>query len=807
MKNNDDQQEARDRGQGGYGFGTFKGVFTPSILTILGVIMYLRFGWVLGNVGLGRTLLIVTMATSITLLTGLSLSALATNRRVGGGGAYYIISRSLGLEPGAAVGVPLYLAQALGIAFYITGFSEALCDVVPLSPRLVGVATLVLLSALAYFSADLALRTQFVILALIAASLVSFFAGGRVEGLDPALGANAPPPVHFWAVFAVFFPAVTGIEAGLAMSGDLKKPARSLPLGTLAAVLTGYAVYMVIPLYLNWAVPDLAVLREDRLIMRHVAHWGGLILAGVWCASLSSAMGSLLGAPRTLQALARDRVLPTVIGRGFGANNDPRIATLITFGVALVGVLAGELNVIAPILSMFFLTSYGVLNVSAGLESIAKPPSWRPAFPVHFTVSLAGALACFSAMFMINAGATLVAGAVVVGVYTVMKRRKMRKRWGDMQYGILMTAAKAIVRRLADRDQDERTWQPNLLVFSGSPATRWYLVSLATAIARDHAFLTVATVLPDASMDGERIRSATNTVRDYLRKRGVNAFVRIVPAANTWAGAIQLINAYGFGPLSPNTYMLGETENPAHFLAYAAITRRVHAMRKNLIIVRESKETTEPVELEEGSRIDVWWRGQHHNIGFLITLAYLMKQSEGWGAAEIRVKSIVDAGEDTEDTAAHMREYLARQRILAEVEVFEKTTEDVFDRHRSLPVGLHDSVERGRRLAHRFDDDSVGRAEALALPEESLGNGGPTLAPTIVEPNPIQQRQRCADLEFAAQCRDQFCQRLWLLDQLPDSRADPADAIVFTPIDAHHHQIAVHFHGEQVRVAHHAHLI
>ena len=258
----------------GYQFGTFKGVFTPSILTILGVIMYLRFGWALGNVGLTETLLIVTLASAITFLTALSLSALATNMKVEGGGAYYIISRSLGIEAGAAVGVPLFFAQALGISFYILGFSESLvtefpsllpeiasflhlpddiigfCDVY--YSQIVGIVTLLLLTGMAYKSADLVLKSQFVIMVIIAVSLLSFFCGGE-PSQELVLPAYMGERVGFWAVFAVIFPAVTGIEAGIAMSGDLKDPKKSLPRGTMAAVLLGYVVYVAVVLFL-WSV-------------------------------------------------------------------------------------------------------------------------------------------------------------------------------------------------------------------------------------------------------------------------------------------------------------------------------------------------------------------------------------------------------------------------------------------------------------------------------------------------------------------------------------------------------------------------
>ena len=450
----------------GYRFGAFKGVFTPSILTILGVVMYLRFGWVLGNAGLPSTLLIVTISSGITFLTGLALSSLATNMKIRGGGAYYSISRSLGLEAGAAIGVPLFFAQALGIAFYVIGFSEAFAAVFPIaSMRMIATGTLIALGVVTYFSADLALRFQFVIMALVGVSLVSFFAGSAPASAPP-LTLPATPAVPFWAVFAVFFPAVTGIEAGLSMSGDLKNPARSLPLGTLVAVGVGYLVYMAIPLFLASIVKDVALLRSNAFLFRAVARWGSLVVAGVWAAALSSAVGALLGAPRTLQALARDGVLPRVIGRGFGKGGDPRIASFLSILVALGAIWMGDLNLIAPLLTMFFLTSYGLLNLSAGLEALIGSPSWHPTLKIPAGVCLFGAASCAAAMLMINPGATFAAAAVSAFIFLVMKRRSLQVQWGDMRYGLLMHIARHAIHRLSAQAPDERSWRPNILVLS-----------------------------------------------------------------------------------------------------------------------------------------------------------------------------------------------------------------------------------------------------------------------------------------------------------------------------------------------------
>jgi len=662
----------------GYQFGTFKGVYTPSVLTILGVVMYLRFGWVLGNVGLLKTLLIVTMSTAITMITGLSLSALATNMKVRGGGSYYIISRSLGVEAGAAVGLPLFFAQALGISFYVAGFSEAFVDVFPqYSPVTVGVITLCSLAVVASISADLALKTQFIVMAVIAVSLVSFFAGGTYTGTIPD-AETIPKPESFWVVFAVFFPAVTGIEAGIAMSGDLKDSARSLPRGTIAAVSTGYLIYMIIPIYMSHIIHDNAVLRDDSmaLIMRYASRWGIWIALGVWAAALSSAMGVLLGAPRTLQALARDRVVPRFLGRGFGKGDNPRIATAVAFAIGMTGILMGDLNLIAPVLSMFFLTSYGVLNISAGLEELIAAPSWRPKFRLPWIVSFAGAFGCISVMFMINAGATIMAGLVVFSVYFLMEKRSLTAWWGDMRSGILMLIAKNVVNALARRPLDERTWKPNILVMSGAPTSRWHLIELASAISQGRSFMTVATILPQ-STEPERINTLSKAVSDYIKKHDVSAIVKVHSAETPLIGACELAKAYGYGPIAPNTVLLGVTERPENYDQFATLIKQVHMHKQNLVVVREARD--DHYALEERTRIDVWWYGTQQNLGFMLALAHLLTRGSVWKHADFSIKSIVKSEKDLEKTRERIDQFISKARVEARAEVFIQQTPDVFD--------------------------------------------------------------------------------------------------------------------------------
>lgn len=674
----------------GYAFGAFKGVFTPSILTILGVIMYLRFGWVLGQVGLPLTLLIVTLATAITFLTGLSISAAATNMRVGGGGAYFIISRSLGLEVGAAIGVPLFFAQSIGAAFYITGFAEAVAATVDLSGwvdalpfaftevRLVSVVTLLVLTVLALVSADLALKTQMLILTAIIVSLVSFFLG-RTPVEDPVESVvDLSSRLPFWAVFAVFFPAVTGIEAGLSMSGDLKNPAKALPRGTLGAVLVGYVVYMTIPIVLLRLTPDRARLLADPMIMQSVARWGSLILLGVWAATLSSALGALLGAPRTLQALSRDRVFPRILGRGYGPKNDPRAATVFTFLIALAAILLGDLNLLAPVLSMFFLTSYGLLNLSAGVEGLIDSPSWRPQFKVHPGFCLTGSAVCFAAMLMINPGATFIALIAVASLYALQKRRKLKAQWGDVRYGLLSLLSGFAIRHLARRKADERTWRPNILVLSGAPQSRWYLIETANALARSAGNITVAAVVSGEPWHVERIRALRASIDDYLLKNGVDALVKVLADDDFLSGAESLVKAYGFGPIKPNTILLGVSADESTRTRFASLILTIHRMDRNLVLVREPL-NGKPSRQDTPPHLDIWWSGRPTNLGLMLTLAFLLKRSTQWSEAVIRLRRIVDDNANREEIAAALNEHIENQRLDIEIDLVTRDDRDLFE--------------------------------------------------------------------------------------------------------------------------------
>ena len=346
--------------------GAFVGVFTPTVLTILGVIMFLRMGWVVSNAGLRGTLLIVVIANAITLITALSMSALATNMK-GVGGAF-IISRSLGLGVGGAIGI-LYLSRVLSVTLYAYGLAESVKIVWPGAPvQLLAAIVVVLVTVLASRSTELTLKAQLPIMGLIAAAILSLLAGvewgtlrvpmeGQYANLYTdeqlalfAVQGVAPPPGAFGHP-CVFFPAVTGVLAGVSLSGDLKDPSVAIPRGVIGAVVVGFVIYLVIPIALAHAAS--AEVLANPLVWTSVAAVSWLVMPGLWGAILSSAFGSILGAPRTLQALATDRLAPRMFSKLDKETGEPLAGMRISGAIALVAVLLGDLNAVASWVTIF----------------------------------------------------------------------------------------------------------------------------------------------------------------------------------------------------------------------------------------------------------------------------------------------------------------------------------------------------------------------------------------------------------------------------------------------------------------------
>ncbi|MGB3151508.1 MAG: amino acid permease, partial [Maribacter sp.] len=432
-------------------FGTMAGVFTPTFLTILGVIMFIRHPWVVGNSGVMGSILIVLVSVAITLSTALSLSSITTNVRIGSGGAFSLISQSLGLEIGGAIGIPFYFSQAIAVAMYIFGFREGLQSILPeFSPLILDIGVFVLVLTIAFISTSFAFKIQYVIMAIIILSLASIIGGLFVNELnyDIQWFGNYPGSpeddfngTSFWLVFAVFFPAVTGVMAGANMSGDLKNPRKNIPNGTLSAVIITAFVYIGLSFVAGFlATPSELVGNYNVFIEK--AFFSPIVLAGLLGATLSSALGSFVGAPRILLALGEKRILPK--SRFLAKTNkkgEPFNAMLVTSVVVILGLSFRSLNTVAPLITMFFMITYAMVNVVALIEQSLALPSFRPTLKIPLIVPILGTFGSLTVMFIINAAVALTSLVLIVFFYFYLAKKRLKSEVGDSRSGLFTALA------------------------------------------------------------------------------------------------------------------------------------------------------------------------------------------------------------------------------------------------------------------------------------------------------------------------------------------------------------------------------
>lgn len=647
-------------------FGFFGGVFTPSVLTILGVVMYLRLGWAVGSVGLAWMLVIVVLSHLISIATGLSISSIATNRMVKTGGAYYMISRSLGAPAGAAIGIPLFFAQAISVTFYIVGFTESLSILAPhIDQRLIGTVVLVLLTLISLKSAELAIRAQYVIMMVIILSLISFFAGVGHPAPAKMAWVGKEGGAGFALVFAVFFPAVTGIMAGVSMSGDLRDPRKAIPKGTMLAIGAGFIVYILMPIWLAMnATPNALV--SNKYIVWEISRFQALIYAGVWGATLSSAVGSILAAPRTLQALAIDDLAPKMFAKGYGPLNEPRLGVLLTFFLAEIGILIGSLDLIAPILTMFFLATYGVTNLACGLENWASSPSFRPTFRVPTWVSMVGALACFYVMSVINLLAMIVALLVCTAIFIHAERRALSTTWGDARHGIWAAMLRTSLLQMHHTDYHPMNWRPNLLILGGNPKKRSYLLEAGGALVQEYGVVSYFHLLTgNVNEYAQRRRDLAATLEGHLTDKYPNVFYRVEIVDNLYKGAVAVAQSYGVGRFEANTVMVGWPNTSDNIEEFVSMLRDLRALERSLLLINYDEQK----KFGQYKQIHVWWGGLRGNGSLILLLAYLLQADSRWRNAEVTLYTVIESEAAREGVESNLQTVLEQARLKAGVKV------------------------------------------------------------------------------------------------------------------------------------------
>ena len=669
-------------------FGTFLGVYLPSTLTVLGLIMYLRFGWVVGNLGLPLTIFIVILANVITFITGLSAAAIATNIKVGVGGVYYLISRSLGLETGGAIGVAFFISRTLSITFYAFGLAELMLLFWPADlwgampgyaiPLLTAIV-IILITLASGKSADLVLKFQIPMLVLVVLSILALTIGVFMNELgmpefSPAY-RTVSPEGGLWIVFAVFFPGVTGFLAGIAMSGDLKTPGISIEQGTIYSVFTGLGVYLLIPVLLSiTAAVSFENLADETYGLQawiDIAFLGGLFIYPAACgAILSSAIGSVLSGPRVLQSLSIDGLAPKFLSK-VSKTGQPTIATWITGGIALAAVALGDLNTVAKFVTVLFLTLYVIINLVAAIEKIVAEPSYRPSVNIPWYISITGALGSLFVMYLISLPALILAFLLEAGFYLYFKKKALEQQWGDVNAGLWMKVARFSLLRMNKYGVRKRNWRPIILLFAKNIKERIELVKLAAAFGQDRGILTISRLVFRANSPSreERKRMKDEMIRE-VNGFGLETFCEVNEAENLNQGILNISRGHGIAGLKTNTIMFGWSGALADNINQLRIIRSLSQMGKNIVIAKFNDH--ENWKDMSHKNIDVWWSGADNNGDLMMILSYMLTLNPEWEAAHINIREVIDhPGQQSTITDA-ITQSLKEARIEANAEVIIK---------------------------------------------------------------------------------------------------------------------------------------
>ena len=665
--------------------GTFGGVFTPSILTILGVIIFMRAGFIIGQAGIFQALLILFLASSITALTSLSISAISTNTPIAGGGAYFLISRALGPAFGGSIGLALFCAQAISVPFYIMGFAEALIRTFPSTAdhfRTIALITSAILFCIACVGAKWAIKTQYVIMTILGFSIFVFMAGAAIHFRQNIFMQNwssdyTGPSMSFWKAFAIYFPAVTGIMAGVNMSGDLKNPGRSIPMGTAAAVIVGFLIYGIQILLVGGAQSRDQLLTSSFETLCNQAIFGtnSLVVAGVFAATLSSAIGSFLGAPRVLQAVARDRLIPSIrpFARGSARGDEPYRALWLTLGITM-GIIfwagkdsqGGAFNILAAVVTMFFLYTYGMVNLAAFVESFAGNPSFRPRFKYyHWIPAMCGAMGCAATALLINPWAASSAAAILVMFYILLRRSVLQIRFGDARWGFIYSRLRENLLRLSVIPKHPKNWRPMILVLSGNPETRFTMVRFSLWIGENRGLVILARILVgDLRRIVNRRQAAINQLDRFLRANHFHALPTVVVAQSLDEGLTVLLQGHPVSPLEPNIVLMGWSSDPERCYAFVRHMNSVEILGMSLIVL---KDRGLPLEIAN-RRIDIWWRGRK-NGSLMVLLSHLLTLNWEWSNAEVRIFRLIQDKAGLQPATDALKQLIDAARVDAKTAV------------------------------------------------------------------------------------------------------------------------------------------
>jgi amino acid transporter len=695
------------------GFGTAP-VFFTAMSTILGAILFLRFGYAIGAVGFWGTIIIIILGHLVTIPTALAISEIATNTRVEGGGEYFIISRSFGLKIGATIGIMLYLSQAISIAFYVIAFTEAFEPAFnwwtasfgfDLPRQVVSVPTLLILAWLIMRKgAGLGMKMLYIVALILFLSLFLFFIGPEI---DPGENLSRIPGNNFsrfnkdnlFIWFAICFPAFTGMTAGVGLSGDLRNPGKSIPLGTMGATVCGLVVYVLVVWKLSVSASQ-ADLSEDQLIMARIAILGSLIIpVGLAASTLSSALGSILVAPRTMQALASDKSFPLqhvnqFLAKGKGESNEPFNATLVSCFIALCFVVIGNVNMVAQIISMFFLITYGTLCLISFINHFGSPPSYRPRFKSKWYFSLGGFLLSVWIMFMINALYTIISYILIVVIYLFVEHyNKEEKGLADIFEGSLFQ----LNRRLRVFMQKHKSsiiseeWRPSAICISPNSFERDKVLELMKWISHQHGFGTYFHYI-EGYYSKQTFAESQQILRQLIERQkeyGSALYIDTMISPSYTSAIAQVIQTPSISGMENN--MVVFEYDKACPEEIGRIIENINLAKAGNFDVCIFAGSSYPIRNHHG--IHVWIREtDEKNTNLMILLGYIIMSHPDWCKSQIKI--FITTARESDAVKEEIKERIAAGRLpitLTNIEIIilsqGQTVSDVISIH-SRHAGL-----------------------------------------------------------------------------------------------------------------------
>nr|XP_055058226.1 solute carrier family 12 member 7 isoform X5 [Misgurnus anguillicaudatus] len=788
--------------------GTFIGVYLPCMQNILGVILFLRLTWIVGTAGILQSLAIVFMCCACTMLTAISMSAIATNGVVPAGGSYYMISRTLGPEFGGVVGLCFYLGTTFAGSMYVLGTMEILLRYI-ISPdytvfqamennmRLYGTGCLIVLSLVVFLGVKYVNKLALVFLTCVILSIMAVYAGviqttikttdfkicllgnrtlqsykfdkcAKTETIDNVTtntqlwglfcndsleipcdeyftnnnvteinatrslfsgdisdnlwgqyntkgvivekeelssvsnsdGSSGPYVLNdiatcFTILVGIYFPSVTGIMAGSNRSGNLKDPKRSIPTGTIMAVVTTSIIYISCVVLFGACIEGVALRDKfgesvNRTLIVGTLAWPSpwLIVIGSFFSCCGAGLQSLTSAPRILQALARDSIIPFLQVFGHGkSNGEPTWALLLTGAICEFGILLGSLDVVAPILSMFFLMCYLFVNLACAVQTLLRTPNWRPRFKFyHWFLSFLGMSLSLSLMFVSSWYYALIVIVVSGFIYKYIEYRGAEKEWGDGLRGLSLNAAHYSLIKLEETQLHTKNWRPQLLVFlkldSDLEVKHSRLLSFTTQLKAGRGLTIVCSVLEGTYMARTAdAKTSEQNIKAAMAKEKMKGFCHVVVSSNQRDGFSQLIQSAGLGGMKHNAVMMSwptnwkQAESSLSWRNFIETIRETTAAQQALLVAKNIDSfPTNQDRFAEGT-IDVWWIV--HDGGLLILLPFLLRQHKVWKKCRMRIFTVAQMDDNSIQMKKDLQMFLYHLRLDAKVEVVEMHAGDI----------------------------------------------------------------------------------------------------------------------------------